>query len=165
MSIDTQSCPRTDITVAGVILSVPQPFTEGHVLRANEAAVLNQTYAENLRNNFAGTVKKAKEGEAEPDTAALQAALDEYINTYDFGVRRVGTRTVPLDPVHREALRLAGEAVKAALHKKGMSIKEIGKERFDELANQLLSDRPELMERAKQIIEIKSSISGGDVEV
>lgn len=168
MSINTETSPRVAVTIAGVALNVPQPFAEGHVLRANEASVLNQTYAENVRNNFASAVKKAVE-EAKAagtnlDTDALQAALDTYLNEYDFGTRRTGTRTVSLDPVQREALRLAQEAVKAALHKKGLSIKEVGKERFDELCEQLLANRPELVERAKQIIEIKSGI-GGEIEV
>lgn len=164
MSINTETSPRSDITVSGVVLSVPQPYTEGHVLRENEASVLNQTYAENIRNNFASTVKKAKEAAEAAgtpiDTSALQSELDTYLASYDFGVRRVGTRAVSMDPVEREALRMAEEAVKAALHKKGASIKEVGRERFQELAQQVLEKNPQLRERAKQIIEIKSSIPG-----
>lgn len=168
MSINTETAQRCDITIAGIALSVPQPFSEGHVLRENEASVLNQTYAENIRNNFASTVKKAKEeaaaNNAPLDPATLQAGLDEYLVSYDFGVRRVGTRAVSMDPVQREALRMAEEAVKAALHKRGTSIKEVGKERFAELAAQVLEKNPQLLERAKQIVDIKSSIPG-DISV
>ena len=50
--------PHT-ITIAGKPFTVEPKFEAGHVLTANEASTLNQTWFENLRNNFA---PKAKEG-------------------------------------------------------------------------------------------------------
>ncbi len=41
MPIETKDKPRSEVTIASVILSVPNPFAEGHVLRPNEASVLN----------------------------------------------------------------------------------------------------------------------------
>jgi len=164
-AIDISSCPRTSITVQGQILDAPQPFAEGHVLRPNEAAVLNQTYAENLRNNFASGIKKlveeAKKAGTEPDFSNLQAKFDEYVQTYDFGVRRAGGGAVTLDPVSREAMRLAREAVLNALKAKGISQKEAGKEKIAELSEQVFeSNKETLLARAKQIIELKSGVAG-----
>ena len=157
-----ESAPRSEITIAGVTLSVPAPFSDGHVLRPNEAGVLNQTYAENIRNNFAAKVKaaqKVSEESGQPiDPASLQIELDTYIQSYDFGVRRGGGTRVVLDPVTKEALRLASERVKAALKKRGLNLKEVGNAKIKELAEQALEQHPILMERAQQIVALKSDL-------
>lgn len=158
---NVENATRTAITVAGVSLSVPAPFVEGHVLRPNEAAALNQTYAENLRNNFASNVKKAIEtaGDAKNlDLESLQNEMDEYITKYDFGVRRGGGGTRVVDPIEREALNLAKEKVKTALRNKGHNLKDIGAEQINKLAKQALEKYPQLLERAKQIVELKAQI-------
>ena len=101
---DTSEGQTTTITIAGLEFKVPSPFHVGYTLKSEgEASAMNQTFHENLRNNFAKRVKDAGEGE----TAELQAALDEYAQSYQFGVRAGGTRTT--DPVRRRALELAEE--------------------------------------------------------
>jgi hypothetical protein len=60
------------ITISGHSFNVPVRYEEGHELTAGEASALNQTYHENLRNNFAKKVKDAGDG---ADVAALQAEL------------------------------------------------------------------------------------------
>ena len=47
------------ITIQGESFSVDMPYSEGHVCTSTQAGALNQTRAENLRNNFASSVKKA----------------------------------------------------------------------------------------------------------
>lgn len=164
-----ESAPKSEITIAGLNLSVPAPFSEGHVLRPNEAGVLNQTYAENIRNNFAAKVKAAQktatEAGAELDPGALQTSLEEYIKSYDFGVRRGGgTRTV-LDPVTKEAMKLATEKVRAALRKKGLNLKEIGGEKIKELAENAIAKYPQLMEKAQQIVALKSDLGQENLDL
>ena len=134
------TAPTTDqITIAGQTFSVPLRYTAGHVLTEGEASALNQTYHENLRNNFAKTVKEARvvppanEGDEpgtreldDADIARLQSGLDTYAASYEFGVRVASTRT-PADPIGREAVNLAKEAIRAKLreHKKTASAEQI----------------------------------------
>ena len=162
MSIAVADAPRSEITIAGLALTVPAPFVEGHVLRMNEASVLNQTYAENLRNNFASAVKTAQEESKKSgvpvDLSVLQGKLDEYVNAYDFGVRKGGGAHVVLDPVEREARKLAQERVKAALKKKGINLKDVAKEKLEELVTGVLDKYPVLREQAQRVIALKREI-------
>ena len=83
---------------------------------------MNQTFHENLRNNFASTVKdaKAEHGDELPEQAltALQGEFDEYAKDYKFGVRRAGTRG-PSDPVEAEAFKMAKDSIRAKLKELG----------------------------------------------
>ena len=54
--MDTQT-----ITIQGGQFQIPMPFSEGHTLNGPEASAMNQLFAENIRNNFAGKMKKAEE--------------------------------------------------------------------------------------------------------
>ena len=82
------------ITIQGINFDAPSPYTSGHVLTANESDVLNQTFAENLRNNFASAVKDAKADHGDKLPANVVEELlnqfESYASTYQFGVRRVG---------------------------------------------------------------------------
>lgn len=149
-----KSTPRADKTIQGLVFSVPQPFTEGHTCTANEAAVLNQTLAENVRNNMASKVDKAKENGS---TDNIQAEIDEYVTGYEFGVRKGGS-IGPKDPVEREALAIAESKVKEALKAKGYSLKDVGTERIRELAKETIGKYPEITEQARQIVETRKSV-------
>ena len=98
------------ITIAGRTFTVPTPFAEGHVLNANEASALNQTFHENIRNN---TAKKIKEIE---DQEQAKAVVDDYADGYQFGVRS-GGGGFRGDPVMTEAMSIAREAVRRGLQK------------------------------------------------
>jgi len=131
-----------DITIQGITFPVGQPFHEGYVLTVADAHVLNQTYAENIRNNVAGIVRDAKrkaaaeagffkpaEGDAplvgdeaqapidEMDLDELRAKIAAYEDDYEFAVGGRGPRA-PVDPVAREALNQAKDLVKAAYRAK-----------------------------------------------
>jgi len=148
------------ITIQGLTFNVPDRYTEGHVLTANEASALNQTYHENLRNNFAKKVKDAGES---PDVEALQASLDEYAAAYQFGVRVAGAPRAPADPVGKEAFAVAREAVRGKLREKGINpsavdAKQLGelvagalekyKDRFYTIAAKRIADREALAAEA-----------------
>ncbi len=157
--MDIQNAPRSTITIQGIQFSVPAPFVEGHTLRSNEAEVLNQTYAENIRNNFAAKVKLALSDEAELDPNALQIQLNAYIETYDFGIRRGSGGGAVRDPVATEARKMAADAVRNALKKKGLTVKEVGKDKLKELVDGVYTKNAEvLLARAREILKLKSSV-------
>lgn len=110
----TESTPRTSIMIAGDNYNVPQPYTAGHVLTSNEASSLNQTYAENVRNNMAGKVKALKEaGTFAQDV--FQGTVDDYCDGYEFGQRTGGGRSG--DPVMTEAMSITRDLVRQAISK------------------------------------------------
>lgn len=115
--------PTQEVVIQGKIFHAPAPYSEGHVLSAGEANALNSLLRENLRNNFAGLMKRAAE-EDEPKQLT-QHDFDTYAAEYSFGLR---TRRVAVDPVEREERRLTEAAVKRALMKKGLKLKDIPEE-------------------------------------
>lgn len=157
--LDFADAPRRDLTCQGLILSAPLPYDEGHELTKNEAAVMNQTWVENLRNNFAGKIQKAckdagvEEAEQLDDStkASLQKTFDDYAEGYEFGVRGVSA----VDPVRAQAVQLAIGKVKEALKKKGHKLSEIGADKIKEMAEDAVDKRPAFMERAEKLIAAK----------
>ena len=110
------------IQIAGVNFEAPFKYAEGHGLTAVEAKALNQTRFENLRNNFASTVKASVEGkEGALPQDQLAAKFAEYEASYDFATPGTGTGTARLDPIEKEAISLARDIVKQALAAKGRS--------------------------------------------
>lgn len=151
------------ITIAGHAFNVPSRYSEGHVLTANEAAALNQTFHENLRNNFAKTVKEAGET---PDLADLQSKLDAYAESYQFGVRASSGPRAPVDPVGKEAFLIAREAVKAAIRRKGLNPSSYEAKQIAELAAAALEkNKDRFTEIAKQRIAEREAIAAGDLDV
>lgn len=149
------------ITIAGHSFNVPVRYEEGHELTAGEASALNQTYHENLRNNFA---KKVKDAGATPDLAALQAELDAYAAEYAFGVRSGGGGAVR-DPVMSEALRMAKKQIAELLRKQGKKVADFEPAAITNAAKALLS-RPEgekIMEVARARVEEQKNLAAGDL--
>lgn len=110
----TPETPRTSIMIAGENFNVPQPYKAGHVLTDNEAGSINQTYAENVRNNMAGKVKALKEaGTFAADV--FQGTVDDYCDNYEFGQRTGGGRSG--DPVKTEAMAITRDLVRQAISK------------------------------------------------
>jgi hypothetical protein len=170
------------LTIQGIKFETAPRFAEGHTLNAAEASVLNQTLVENLRNNFASTVKAAyvaaakangkvdSEGNPDPsqvtideiDVEALQSAFAEYEDAYEFGVRRTGTTRAPADPVAREALSIATDRVKAALKVRGYKLSgEDAMPAADirKLAEQLIASDSAITDEAKRRVEAAKSVS------
>lgn len=167
----TSDTARTEITIAGETFRVPQPYTAGVVLNANEASALNQTYAENLRNNFASKVKAAQEaGTFEHDV--LQGSLDDYANDYEFGVRTGGGRSG--DPVQVEAMAIARELVRKAIAKANAQdsskpkLSDVPASKISELAKGVLSrgdaKAEAIRDAARQRVEAAKEITD-DVEI
>lgn len=147
------------ITIQGMTFNVPAVFGAGHVLSQVEADVLNQTFHENLRNNYASKVEKAqeaakKDGGAPVDPTALQAGLDEYIKTYEFGVKRGGVRVT--DPVEREARDIAKARIEAALKGKGKKLKDIETESLNGMIDAALAKYPDIRAAAEKLVAARS---------
>lgn len=136
------------ITIQGTQFSIPMPFAQGHVLNEGEAAAMNQLFAENIRNNFAGKIKVAEEKkEARPG----QAELDAYCAEYKFGAR--GPGGPKLDPIEAEARRLAETAINEALKKKGIKLKDVPDEQMDGWIKEAVETQPQFRTTAKLLIE------------
>jgi hypothetical protein len=138
------------VTIAGVTVAVPLPFSEGHVLSANEAAVLNQTFGENIRNNNASAFRKViEESGGKPDVSLLQTTIDTYILDYEFGVRRGGGGGGSRDPVTTEAMKIARELLRNSLKAKGIKVSEVGAEQLNKLAAEAIEKHPQIREQAE----------------
>lgn len=150
------------ITIAGHAFNVPVRYEEGHELTAGEASALNQTYHENLRNNFA---KKVKDAGEQPDLAALQAELDEYAAAYAFGVR-TGGGGASRDPVMSEAMRIAKKQIGDLIRAKGGKVNDYEPAAITNAAKALLgrAEGEKIMEVARARVEEQKSLAQGSLE-
>lgn len=158
------------LKIQGLIFIFTQRYAKGHVLTADEAAVLNQTLGENLRNNFANEVRKALEAlptpaEGEPPAAlapetiaALEARFADYQASYVFKGPRSGPG--PMDPLERETRKVAAALLRAKLAEHGH--KTPPKEQFDELVERIATTRPEVRAEAQRRLEAAKS-AGTDI--
>lgn len=162
--------PQSNITIQGLLFSAPAPYAAGHTITEGEAHALNQVLAENLRNNFASTVKKAveaskEEGGAPVDKAELDAAFAEYVGKYEFGVRQAGTSSVAVDPVEREALKLAKAVVRNAIKAAGRKVSDYAAEDITTLAGKILEKKPEIYDTARENIARSQAAAKSDVSL
>lgn len=155
----SKDTPRENVGIQGVVLTLAQPFVEGHSCTSNEAAALNQLLKENVRNNQAPLVKKMDEDKA--SVGEIQKVIDTYVKGYEFGVRRSGGTS---DPIEREALALAKEKVKEALAKQGIKLSEVKAADITAKAQGVVEQYPQFREKAKQIVASrKMDISNLDI--
>lgn len=166
---DTVDTSREDVTIAGLIFSMTNPYAPGHVCTAGEASQLNQVRHENLRNNFAAKVRAAVEAAetagTDVDTATLQAELDEYDSKYQMGVRQRGAgggRVV--DPVAREARSIAKDMLNNALKKKGKKVGDLSAELLKEKIDEILAKYPNITEAAKQRVAERQAIAEQELD-
>src|SRR5262245_3964642 len=158
--------------------SIAAPYVEGYALKANEAAAMNQLLKENVRNNLASVVTRAKlkvagwtdeqiktakaeqSGPVAEKTslppelqAELQAQIDKYVEDYEFGVRSGRTR----DPLEREMEAVGKAILDDALKAAGRSPSKLFKDdraKYDALLTRIIDEnRDEIERRAKAIME------------
>lgn len=172
---EAQKSKTIELTIQGLPFTLEGPYNEGDVLSAVEANVLNQTYAENVRNNFAATIKRMKAAVAEKrglfktvdgkqvpdadqvesselDDAEVTKAYDDYLASYEFGARRAGGIRTPVDPVEKEARRVATQKVKELLSSKGYKVSDIDKDQMAGYVNEALEMFPEIREQARATV-------------
>ena len=145
--MDTQT-----ITIQGSQFQIPMPFSEGHTLNGSEASAMNQLFAENIRNNFAGKMKKAEE---KKETVPGQAELDKYCEEYKFGAK--GISGPKLDPVESEARRLAKSAITEALKAKGYKLKDVPEEQLQAWVLEAVETTPQFRATAQTLISQRAS--------
>ena len=153
--------PTSGVTMQGETFQVPKPYQEGHPLTAGEASVMNQTLAENTRNNFADRIKKAKDAN-ELDTNKMQAEIDEYLEGYEFGIRR---GRGPTDPVERETLNIAKELVRNALREKGHKLADVESDDINRLAEEAIAANESITKEAERRVKARTSITTGDLNL
>jgi len=109
------------LTIQGIQFTARAPYSTGHVCTQIEAAVLNQCRGDNLRNNFAKTVKQYMDGNHTEGEALriLTEKFAEYDTGYSFAAPPV------TDPVETEARRIATALVREEFNKRGMDAKEL----------------------------------------
>lgn len=174
------------ITIQGVPVEVQERYKEGDTLKENEAAALNQTLRENVRNNCASHVREAKENVARAngwfkeddetpdvtnvtvdhlDMESIQAFIDKYASEYEFGARTGGGgRTA--DPVIREARTIAMDLVKNAIRDKGANISSYETKELNKLRDQVLEKHnDQIMARAKERVAAAQSINVDDIDL
>lgn len=150
------------ITIAGHPFNVPLRYEEGHELTAGEAQALNQTYHENLRNNFAKKVKEHVEKGGKHHE--LQPELDKYAHEYQFGVR-TGGGGVSRDPVMSMAMRIAKKKITELIAAKGKKAKDYEPAAITAAAKALL-ERPEghaIIEVARARVEEEKNLASGNL--
>lgn len=147
-----------DFVIQGLDFTAQAPYAEGHTITKAEASALNQVRVENLRNNFASRVKasmdKAKEEGRElsdEEKDGLQAAFADYEASYEFqGKRQART---PVDPVKREATKMARETISGALRANGIKLDQLPEGKMDELIEGYLAKHPEVSKEAAARVE------------
>lgn len=150
------------LTIQGKSFTVPLLYVAGPCeLSEGEAAALNQTYAENIRNNFAALMKRA--AESDPPKELTQEDLDAYAEEYEFGKRSGGSRG-PRDPVGSEEKRLALAALKVMVEKKGKKWADLAKEKQEELLKQAV-ESGKFREKAEKIVAERQAAAAGSDEL
>lgn len=151
------------ITVAGKTFNAPVRYTEGHELTEGEASALNQTYHENLRNNFAKKVKEAVEA-GSFDQEAFQSEFSKYADTYAFGVRTGGGGGgVTRDPVMSEALNIAKKIIREKIKAAGKKASTYTNEAITEAAKKLIDRDEKIMETAKARVAEQKALASDDL--
>lgn len=146
--------PSDNITICGRGFDVPVPerYVAGNTIQLTEgeASSIRQTFCENIRNNIAARMKK--DNGAVNEAGALheelveewQGRVNEYAESYQFGVRTGGGGRTPGDPETREALNLIKEAIREKLRQQYGPKHGRTAEQVTEAANRLLaSDKGE----------------------
>lgn len=167
----TANTPRKQRTIGGVLVQVPAPYAEGQIIGAGEAAMLNQTLAENFSNNLRKRISEyvpegAAEGTAPREATAdeAQAIVDSYASSYVPGVRKSGGggRKV-LDPIEKEMRTIARESLNNLLKKQGLKRNEVD---YDELLEQIVSEHEDaLRAKATKIVKARDANSFDELDV
>jgi hypothetical protein len=168
-AIITDSTPTAEYTIAGKQYNIPRPYVAGHVLTAGEASSMNQTLAENVRNNMAKKLEGAFEGKPATETEAAvepisaeeaQAQVTAYAKEYEFGER--GPSSPRMDPEEKEARSMAATYVAAWVKSQGKTAKDYETEELDALREQFYTtNKVKLHEKAKAVVDARKSITEG----
>lgn len=160
------------VTIAGKLFELDLPYQPGHVCTDAEAKTLNQTRAENIRNNLAKHIKEIQEsGSVTVDGTEYtdgQVLVNDYAASYEFAAGGGGGGSGRVtDPVDREAMSLAKLKIKEMLDEQGKTVKAFyetdtdeGKERYKAKVAEFAA-HPEIRKVAEDIVKRqKKALSG-----
>lgn len=106
-------------TINGVQFPISQPYEVGGVIGEAEARALNQVRAENIGNNTRAKIKEAQDaGKSDKEIQDIVAEVDA---SYELTVASVSAGR-KLDPVEREARKIARELLKTHLAESGRKL-------------------------------------------
>lgn len=152
--------------IDGESFTISQPYEEGHVLTAAEAKALNQTRSENIGNNLRELVKAAKAKrdattDADPtDFNSLAETVAKYDTEYTFALGGGGTSARKLDPIEREAKKIADDIIKTHLAKTNRKIGEAPEgETKESWATKIDAQRESIMTRDDVVKEAKKRVA------
>lgn len=182
---------RFSLKIQGTTFEIVPRFYEGYTLKSNEADAMNGLLGENVRNNLATKVrdykltvagwsaeriKGAKVEEMAPvvdgvnlstgQIAELQAQIDDYVTTYEFGFRTGRTKMTPLE---REMDLIISNMLDNALKAKGYSpskMQKDEKEKYNALYERVKQANFAAIEaEAKKRIESLASIAEATLDL
>jgi hypothetical protein len=164
------------ISVQSYDMPVVEKYHAGHVLNENEAKALNQTRWENLRNNFASTVKAAvKEhfgGEPEEDArlpddkiAELVTEFEALSENYQFHVRQPGSGAERRDPVLAEAMKMALSAIKNQIRSEHGKVTDYKSEDLNAAAKNIVETDEEYMEAARKTVATREKMAAKAINI
>jgi hypothetical protein len=161
--------PRVERTIADFKVQVPQPYAAGQPLTEATAAILNQTFSENISNNTRAKLalghvpEGSPEGtEATPHTAeSAQALIDRYVEQYEPGVRRGGSGVARVtDPVEKEARNIAKDKARELVKARGLKPADVN---LSEIADKVYeANKDALTAAAKKIVAARTKGSSDD---
>ena len=155
-----------NITIQGYTFQVPEgvlaKYAVGttHTLDEGTASTLQQVTCENLRNNFASTVKKTANGSelTAEQVAELQSKFESYAGNYSFGVRQARGERTFLDPVEREARKLVSAELSAAY--KARHGEKLDKERLAAGIDTIMEKKgDDYLRRARTILRERNKVA------
>lgn len=105
--------------INGLEFEISLPYSEGYIINVAEAKALNQTRAENIGNNTRAKIKEMQE--ANTPVEEIREYVAGIDANYVLTLAAVGSSR-KLDPVEREAQKLAKELLKAHLMQTGRKL-------------------------------------------
>lgn len=160
--------PRVSRTIGGRLCKVIAPFAAGQPLTDATAAMLNQTFAENISNNTRAKIDAGPLGSDGKPTgkkfsdAEVQKIVDDYTAEYEPGVRGGGRS---MDPAEREARKLARAEVIKLVKAQNMKQADVD---LAGLTDKLFEkNRDKLLAEGARIVEAmnKASTDGLDLGI
>ena len=157
-----QDSGKNTITIQSYKFDVETRYVEGHTLSENEASALQGLLQENVRNNFAKTIKGlVEENKGQPlndgQLEKIQKIFTKFVSEYEFGKRRVAA-VRSLNPLDKEVKRIATEKLKEILASKGKSWTETPKDQRNALIARIIEINPAITQLAQSNIDSLNSI-------
>jgi len=138
-----------------ITVQVAQPYSEGYVLTSAEAAKLNQVLADSIRSALSAKLKKLDNDSV--DHAEVESSFQAFADAYAFSEK---SAKAGIDPILKEANKIAKEQVFAAIRKKGGNPADYSSEQIADYVAKVLQHKPEIKQEAQRRLESSRKIAG-----